>query len=311
MAEKRGKILFIRGGAIGDFILTLPAIAALRTAFPETHLEVLGYPAVAELARTAQIIDAFRSIEARPLARFFARNADLDPDWSRYFESFNVILSYIYDPDEIFKTNVARVSKAQFIQAAHRPDVNEALHATAVFLKPLERLAIFDADLLPRLAIPREPALPGANWLAMHPGSGSISKNWPEENWRRLIGSILSSTEANILLTGGEAEEDKPTRLSRDFPPERIRIAQNLPLIELAGLLAQCKSFVGHDSGITHLAAALGVSSVVLWGPSNEQIWRPPHPHVRVIKSPDGIAGIGVDEVVNAVLTAKSVAAIL
>jgi heptosyltransferase-2 len=301
MAEKRGKILVIRGGAIGDFILTLPAIAALRTAFPETHLEVLGYPAVAELARAAQIIDAFRSIEARALARFFARNADLDPEWSRYFESFNVILSYLYDPDEIFKTNIARVSKAQFIQGTHRPNESEPLHATAVFLKPLERLAIFDADPLPRLAIPRDPKLPGERWLAMHPGSGSPSKNWPEENWRELIERMLALTDANILMAGGEAEGDKLARLARGLPPERSRVAQNLSLIELARLIAQCRAFVGHDSGITHLAAALGVPSVVLWGPSNEQIWRPPHSHVHVIKSGDGIARIAVDEAVNAV----------
>src|SRR6201988_2020552 len=99
MAEQRGKILVIRGGAIGDFILTIPAIAALRSTFPNTHLEVLGYPFLAELAEAAGIIDAFRSIEARPLARFFARNAQLDDEWSDYFESFHLIISYLYDPD--------------------------------------------------------------------------------------------------------------------------------------------------------------------------------------------------------------------
>ena len=72
MPDKRGKILVIRGGAIGDFILTLPVIGALRSNFPNTHLELLGYPKVAELARAASVIDGFRSIDARPLARFFA-----------------------------------------------------------------------------------------------------------------------------------------------------------------------------------------------------------------------------------------------
>src|SRR3954468_17450454 len=153
MAEKRGKILVIRGGAIGDFILTLPAIAAVRNTFPNTHLELLGYPIVAELARAGGMIDAFRSIEARPLARFFARNAPLDPEWSAYFESFNVIISYLYDPDEISKTNVGRASKAQFIQGQHRPNENEAMHGRAVFLKPLEQLAIFGADPVARLKI--------------------------------------------------------------------------------------------------------------------------------------------------------------
>src|SRR5688500_10847038 len=117
-------MLVVRGGAIGDFILTLPAISALRTTFPDTHLEVLGYPNVAELAKAGGLIDAFRTIEAGPLSRFFARNAKLDPAWSDYFESFNLIISYLYDPDEIFRTNAGRATKAQFIQAQHRPDEN-------------------------------------------------------------------------------------------------------------------------------------------------------------------------------------------
>src|SRR5687767_11032537 len=186
MPEKRGKILVIRGGAIGDFILTLPSISALRATFPGTHLELLCYPRVAELARAAGIVDAFRSIEARPLARFFARKAELDPEWSAYFESFAVIISYLFDPDDIFKTNIARVSKAQFIQGQHRPDESQPLHATSVFLKPLERLAIFEADPVPKITITQNENLSG-QWLAIHPGSGSEKKNWPEENWIELL----------------------------------------------------------------------------------------------------------------------------
>src|SRR5262245_16472801 len=73
----RSKILVIRGGAIGDFILTLPAIAALRQAFPHTHLEVLGYSHIVELAVAGGLADRARSIDARPLAAFFARNGEL------------------------------------------------------------------------------------------------------------------------------------------------------------------------------------------------------------------------------------------
>ena len=83
-------MLVIRGGAIGDFILTLPVLSALREAFPDTHLEVLGYPRLAELATSAGIIDGFRSIEARALAGFFARKGTLDPELTKYFESFSV-----------------------------------------------------------------------------------------------------------------------------------------------------------------------------------------------------------------------------
>jgi heptosyltransferase-3 len=284
MPEKRGKLLVIRGGAIGDFILTLPAISALRETFPQTNLELLGYPKLAELARTAGIIDAFRSIEARPLARFFARNAKLDDDWSAYFDSCSVIISYLYDPDDIFKTNVGRVSKAQFIQGQHRPSEQEETHATAVFLKPLEQLAIFDTDPVPKLTIPKSSSLNGL-WVAAHPGSGSEKKNWPLESWKDLLTRLIAETSFNLLLTSGEAEGNRVDLLAKLLPSPRVRLVKNLPLAELSGLLAQSKAFVGHDSGITHIAAALGLKTVVLWGPSNERIWRPLNPGTHVLKS--------------------------
>src|SRR4029079_3988061 len=161
-----------------------------------THLELLGYAKVAQLGRAAGLIDAFRSIEAGPLARFFARNSKLDPEWSAYFDSFNVIISYLYDPDDIFKTNVGRASKAQFIQAQHRPNESEEMHATAVFLKPLEHFSVFDVDTVPRLSFPK--TLSG-KWIGAHPGSGSEKKNWPLEKWNALLNGLLTGSDANML----------------------------------------------------------------------------------------------------------------
>ena len=81
----RGKILVIRGGAIGDFVLTLPAIAALRRQFPEAHLEVLGYPHIIQLALAGGLVNRIQSIEARALAGFFARGGELAEDLADYF----------------------------------------------------------------------------------------------------------------------------------------------------------------------------------------------------------------------------------
>src|SRR5689334_23780534 len=92
--EMGGKILVIRGGAIGDFILTLPAITALRQHFPDAHLEVLGYPHIVQLAIAGGLVDRATHIEAGPLAGFFARNGTLVADWVDYFSEFDVIISY-------------------------------------------------------------------------------------------------------------------------------------------------------------------------------------------------------------------------
>src|SRR5216684_1059014 len=267
----RGKILVIRGGAIGDFILTLPAIAALRRQFPQAHLEVLGYPHIVQLAMTGGLVDRVSSIEARALAGFFARNGQLAQELIDYFSEFDLIVSYLYDPDEIFRINVGRCSPAQFIAGPHRPDERAQVHATKVYLRPLERLAIFDADPVPRLQIGGDPGtsasvkaddeppakpLPGANAaarLTLHPGSGSDRKNWPEHRWAELVQKLIDLTEFNLLLVGGEAEGERLQRLAAALPPARTSVAQSLPLSQLASLLSRCQGFIGHDSGMSHL----------------------------------------------------------
>lgn len=296
MATPRGKILVIRGGAIGDFILTLPVFSALRKQFPEAHLEVLGYPHIANLALAGGLVEQTRSIDARPLAQFFARAGDLSDELREYFSGFAIIISYLYDPDKIFQTNVARCSKAQFIAGPHRPDEKIKLHATKTFLQPLERLAIFDADPIPRLS--RGAPQKVLTQIAFHPGSGSERKNWPEKKWAQLLVRFLSETDFNFLLVGGEAEGMRLQRLSENLPRPRVEIAQNLPLVDLALRLKTCLAFVGHDSGISHLAGALNLPGLVLWGETTAEIWRPPNPGLRIVFHPDGLAQLPVQRVV-------------
>jgi heptosyltransferase-3 len=307
--RNHGKILLIRGGAIGDFILTLPALVALRQQFPKARLEVLGYPHIAQLALAGGLADDVRSIEARALASFFARDGQLDESLASYFAGFALIISYLYDPDGIFQVNVACCSKAQFIVGPHRPDEKLALHATEVFLKPLERLAIYDADPVPLLPINHPPSVakllrktgqPATlNQLALHPGSGSERKNWPEENWMRLIQHLQTATQFSFLLVGGEAEVGRLRRLSAVFRTDRLELAQCLPLAELARRLQSCLGFIGHDSGISHLAAALSVPALVLWGETNETVWRPRGERVTVLRSPEGLQGLPVERVLD------------
>ncbi|MGA2180007.1 MAG: glycosyltransferase family 9 protein [Verrucomicrobiota bacterium] len=307
MSAIKPRILVIRGGAIGDFILTLPAIAALRRQFPQAHLEVLGYPHIAQLAVAGGLADRVQPIEARGLAGFFARGGTLDPDLMDYFSEFDLVISYLYDPDEIFKTNICRCAVGQFIVGPHRPDETERTHATQVFLKPLERLAIFDADPVPRLALNSQPL--GAakrsedgstlNQLTLHPGSGSEKKNWPEAKWAGLIQQIMATTNWNLLLVGGEAEGERLRRLAAALPPARCSFAQGLPLAELAQRIQSGAAFVGHDSGITHLAAAVGLPCVVLWADTLEEVWRPQGERLVVLKEITGVQAISVEKVMN------------
>jgi heptosyltransferase III len=298
MTQPKGKILVIRGGAIGDFILTLPVLTALRQHFPGTHLEVLGYPHVAALAQHAGLVDAVRSIESRALAGFFADMGELDDTMGSYFASFQVILSYLYDPTGAFVENVRACTRAQFIQGPHRPDESQPTHATEVLLRPLERLAIFDADPVPRLNFPDAPLAP-APLLAVHPGSGSEKKNWPPPRWAAFLAHIMSGTDWNVLLVGGEAEGRRLAELAAPLPSSRVTLLQSQPLPDLARALRHCLGFVGHDSGITHLAAAVGLPGLALWADTHQAIWHPRSPAFHVLRCADGLARLAPETVFN------------
>ena len=283
-------------------------LAALRRQFPQCRLEVIGYPHIAGLAVRGGLADAVRSIESRPLAEFFGRGAKLDAGWAAYLGGFALIISYLYDPDQVFQTNVQRCSRAQYIAGPHRPDEGGRLHATETYLRPLERLAIFGADPVPRLEVLTpagvdQDGLVGAmlarRALALHPGSGSERKNWPERGWEELIGRLVSGADWHLLLVGGEAEGDRLNRLSRIAPAERLTLAQNQPLPLLAEQLAGCMGYVGHDSGISHLAAAVGLPGVLLWGDSKAAIWRPRSDRFRIVSSPEGLPAVTVQQVVG------------
>lgn len=311
MSSFRGKILVIRGGAIGDFILTLPAIAALRQNFPDAYIEVLGYPHIAQLALAGGLVDRVESIGARALARFFARGGELAEELIEYFSEFDLIISYLYDPDQIFRTNVARCTQAQFITGPHRPNEQTTTHATQVYLKPLERLAIFDADPVPRLRLSGErrgETLPfsgsaegqgSAPTLALHPGSGGERKNWPEEKWAELLQHLINSTSFNLLLVGGEAEGERLQRLAAALPHSRVRVAQSRPLPELAHFLQKCAGFIGHDSGISHLAAAVGLPGIILWGETIQEIWGPSSEKMTVLRHVAGLEALPVSDVLE------------
>ena len=274
----------IRGGAIGDFILTLPAIKLLRDSFPAAHLEILGYQHIVALAQMSGYADATRSIEYGGLSTFFTRDGKLAPELVAYFSSFQQVVSYLFDPDEIFANNLKRAGVRNFLTGS--PKVNDQEHAARQLARPLERLALYLEDPA-AVIVPNERREIDSSLIAIHPGSGSNAKNWPLERFAELATRWLGAEEnRRLLLVGGEADEDRVAQLAAELPSQKISLATNRPLPELAGILQNCALFVGHDSGISHLAAAVGAPSLLLFGPTDPAIWAPANRQVRVLRSP-------------------------
>lgn len=298
------RILVIRGGAIGDFVLTLPAIHMLRQTLPHCHLEILGYQHIAELAlhggseKGRTYADAVRSIEHGPLAAFFARGGQLAPDLCEYFKGFQQVVSWLFDPDGIFAANLERAGVKNYLGVYEK--IAGQPHASQQLARGLERMAIFLEDYAARLfpdATSRDAAhawlaehggkMDARPLVAIHPGSGSPRKNWPAGNWQRLADRIASAG-SRLLLIGGEADAAVLDPLASALAVHQPIVARNLPLPTLAALLAQCAAYFGHDTGISHIAAATGIPSTLIFGPTNPATWAPQGAHVRVISAPGG-----------------------
>jgi len=315
MTASGQRVLVLRGGAIGDFVLTLPALTALRAHHAGAPLAVLGRPHIVPLAQAGGLADEVRSLEDRRLTGFFIRGGPLDPEWAAFFSRCALVVSYLFDPEGVFRENLRHCSPARIVQGPHRPDESQPVHAADVYLRPLEALGLTGLDPVPRLRLhargsgAEERPAPARPVLALHPGSGSERKNWPEDRWAALIDALLGETDAHLLLVGGEAEGERVERLAAGSSAARVERVTHLPLVELARRLSECTALIGHDSGISHLASALGLPGVALWGDSIEAVWRPRSDRWLVLRDPAGLSALPVSRVLTAaksLLTSKA-----
>ncbi|MFN0129932.1 MAG: glycosyltransferase family 9 protein [Verrucomicrobiales bacterium] len=297
--ERHGGFLFVRGGAMGDFLLTLPALRLARRSFPGQSIEVLGTPGIVALATYFELADAVRRLEDPALARFFVHGASLDPDWCAYFSSFSVVVSYLFDPDGIFHENLKRAGVRTLIRGPHRP-AESGERAAEQLAAPLASLALFlEPGEAGQPLVSRDSAAI-RNLIALHPGSGSPRKNWGLENWACTADRLHAETGATMIVVAGEAEFSVIDEFCHQLQAAAVpfSLANGLPLRDLARRLAPCRLFLGHDTGPAHLAAACGVPCTLAFGPTDPAVWAPAGSHVHILRAPGGsLAAIGPQEV--------------
>src|SRR4029077_7528624 len=229
------RTLVIRGGAIGDFILTLPALKALREAYPDGHIEILGYKHIAALAENRFYAQSVRSIEHGPLASFFAKNSELPAELAGYFASFDLIISYLYDPDRIFESNLHRCGVENLLCGPAKI-IEKRGHAARQLARPIEQLGITVADLAEEIFLSDEDRQFAQEFLrnssqsivAIHPGSGSKEKNWPLQKWIELFPSNGHFSAAkdesgrvgkqlSLVVVSGEADNAQTAQLEHEW----------------------------------------------------------------------------------------------
>jgi len=137
--------------------------------------------------------------------------------------------------------------------------------------------------------LPPQELLPGVPRVALHIGAATPSKRWPGESFEVLIHELHASTQADILLLGGEQDLEFGHEVTDGLKCPVVNLVGKLTLRQMTALVKHCKVFVGCDSGASHLAAACGVPVVSLFSGANEvEVWKPWGPRVKVLtRHPD------------------------
>ena len=290
------RILVLRGGALGDFLVTLPALGLLRTRWPQAQIELVGHARAAELALPGGTLDAVHSQHEARWAALYGHEP-LPAGLHAWLATFDLVVNFWPDPDGALASHFPIHPGQTWLTATAQPSVSPAARH---YCEALRLLGLATTDYRARLPVGKSETqnsklrTQSTDCVAIHPGSGSPRKNWPVGHWVELAGRLRD--RAPLLIVGGEADTAAVAALATYG-----EVALNLPLPELACRLAACGLFLGHDSGVSHLAAAVGTPCVLLFGPTDPAMWTPPGEHVHTIHRGPELSTISVDAVWSAV----------
>jgi heptosyltransferase-2 len=274
------RTLVLRAGALGDTILALPAIGALRRlAGPEGEVELAGTEPAVRLALGPRLATAVHSLERARFRPLFQESAD-DTDLLSFLRGFALVLAW---SSPLLLAGLERkLSKLGIPLLAAPPHPPAGVHASDHLYRALSPLGIVGPAPAPRIDLDEESRLGAREFLqrndlregdfiAIHPSSGSARKNWPPARFRELASNLRLSREP-LLWIEGEADGEVVADLAGSGAAP---VARGLPLTVLASVLSSSRGYIGNDSGVTHLAAAVGVPSVALFGPTDPDVWAP------------------------------------
>jgi ADP-heptose:LPS heptosyltransferase len=270
--------LAIHPGALGDVLLAIPALRALRDAG--------GRVTLAAQRRIASLLVALREVDEACDFESLRLDALFTADHGARLPAAERIVCWFGAREPEFVQRLTAASQRVIVapSVASGCDVWEHLLATlgdGTAHARRETVRV-DDDLVAeaRATLSAAGADASRPFVAVHPGAGSPAKRWPAAAFAEALGPVAVRGEVQIVVHEGPADAE-PVALLRRLLPAAI-VLRDPALATLAGVLARCAAYIGNDSGVSHLAAAVGAPAVVLFAPAN-LAWRPWAPAPRVM----------------------------
>jgi len=297
-------LLVVHPGALGDVVLVFGLLRELGRRFARIGLMAQSGPA--QLALAEGLMHEAFALESAWTASLFAGRPDARARSRLSPYSHALIFSAAPAAAEGLRT----IAPGGVCVVAPRPPAGERRHAADHAWSGAQVCGLLPGDAVPGLPPPRpQPPAPQAPVL-IHPGAGSPRKRWPAERFRT-VASTLESRGVTVEYLLGPADHDLQPHLTG------ARVHLPADTLALRRLLLSARAFIGNDSGVSHLAAWLGLLCVVIFGPSDPERWRPVGARVEVVRPqpacapcfetpsatcarPDCLLGLSVEDVLSA-----------
>jgi len=286
-------------GALGDLLLALPALRVVRARHRRARITLVVSEWLRSLARVLGVADAVESLDAGPVAYLFG--AGTRPFW---LAGRPRVYTWLGAGDAVVATQLAAV--ASDFRAARIERGADGPHAVVAYARTVgscaaRRTLARTGGIRPPTSVLAEQLVPmgAAPTLAVHAGAGAAAKRWTPDGFAAVARWWEAQGGRVVEIIGpadGEGVVSAPA----------VRAAR-LPLPDLAAFLGRAAAYLGNDSGVSHLAGAVGASGVVTFGPTTARRWRPLGGRLATVEGRGGMLSLAALPVARVIATFRRV----
>jgi len=279
----KNHILVIHHGALGDVVSTFPALLRIKKLYGS--IAIICQSSIGQLARELDIVDKWFPLEAAAFATLYSSH--IDPIVKNILLSYGKII--LFSRSRPLEKTLFSISENEVYRIPPRPDLGQKIHVTQHILSNLVRYRLIeesdkDTRMMLSLSFYTDRRIPqyDPSKIIIHPGSGSRKKCWPISNFVKVASSMdANGKQPEFILGPAEYDLYEILMQPKNFKPNVHKIDK---LAELTELLKTGGGFIGNDSGVSHLAAFIGLPAVAVFGPSDPKTWKPMGRAVKVVR---------------------------
>ena len=292
------RVLMIQPGALGDSVLSLAVAGELARRLEGAGIEMLGHMDYISILAGRSAVSGVADMDTMPLHHLFGEGAgDLPGRLAEYLGRFDGAVSWLGKAGSVFERNLRQAIPGPVVIIDRGPPQGYPGHVVGYWLGQLFEKQAEAEDCNCSIELSEADTAAGrgelskllgwdvgdTEYVVFQPGAGSEKKCWPIEDFAELVGEIGKASGIRVVYLLGPAEQERFGGAALGLLRESGEVISGLDIVPAAVLIKHCRCFLGHDSGPTHLAAALSVPTVGIFGPTDPANWRPLGPVVRVL----------------------------